>query len=61
MYRRLLLRLPKEEGEQLYKEEDAFVYSAVVVVRNAHALRRATTDASGSWKRRWENTNKPRL
>ncbi|TMJ86869.1 MAG: hypothetical protein E6G79_05630 [Alphaproteobacteria bacterium] len=25
MYRSLLLRLPKEEGEQLYKEEDAFV------------------------------------
>jgi uncharacterized protein len=25
VYRRLLLRLPKQEGEQLYKEEDAFV------------------------------------
>src|SRR5438270_10256853 len=25
VYRRLLLRLPKEEGEQLYKEEEAFV------------------------------------
>ena len=25
VYRRLVLRLPKEEGEQLYKEEDAFV------------------------------------
>jgi len=25
MYRRPVLRLPKEEGEQLYKEEDAFV------------------------------------
>lgn len=25
VYRRLLLRLPKEEGKQLYKEEDAFV------------------------------------
>jgi uncharacterized protein len=25
VYRHLLLRLSKEEGEQLYKEEDAFV------------------------------------
>src|SRR5690242_19662855 len=25
VYRRLLLRLPKQEGKQLYKEEDAFV------------------------------------
>jgi uncharacterized protein len=25
VYRRLVLRLPKEEGEQLFKEEDAFV------------------------------------
>jgi uncharacterized protein len=41
MYRRLLLRLPKEEGEQLYKEEDAFV-----ILRSRCGAQRACIEES---------------
>ena len=36
-------------------------YSAIVVARNAYALKRATVNASGSSKRRWPNRNKARF
>jgi uncharacterized protein len=40
-YRRLFLRLPKEEGEQLYKEEDAFV-----ILRSRCGAQRACIEES---------------
>jgi uncharacterized protein len=41
MYRRLVLRLPKEEGEQLYREEDAFV-----ILRSRCGAQRACIEES---------------
>jgi uncharacterized protein len=41
VYRRLFLRLPKEEGEQLYKEEDAFV-----ILRSRCGAQRACIEES---------------
>jgi len=41
VYRRLLLRLPKEEGKQLYNDEDAFVLS-----RNRCGAQRAGIEES---------------
>ena len=41
VYRRLLLRLPKEEGKQLYQEEDAFV-----LFRNRCGAQRACIEES---------------
>ena len=41
MYRRLLLRLPKAEGAQLYKEEDVFV-----ILRSGCGAQRACIEES---------------
>src|SRR5438067_11397921 len=41
LYRRLLLRLPKEKGAQLYKEEDAFV-----ILRSRCGAQRACIEES---------------
>jgi uncharacterized protein len=41
VYRRLFLRLPKEQGEQLYKEEDAFL-----ILRSRCGAQRACLEES---------------
>jgi uncharacterized protein len=41
LYRRLLLRIPKEKGAQLYKEEDAFV-----ILRSRCGAQRACIEES---------------